>query len=252
MSEEAGGLLGLIRDSAIETYFQPIIDLESLTVVGLEALTRPTSTFSDASSMFGAAARLGLLPSLETVARRRIMARTRPWPGGALLFLNVSPDALAETGIAERIDDEARPTHSPQRMVIEVTETHADTSTIRDAAQALRRRGFQIALDDLGAGSQDLRRVVEIRPDWIKLDRELVRDIDRDPVRQQLVNSLAAFAARVSCNVVAEGVERADELLTLRRLGVSHAQGYLIARPAESFESATIAANRRTRRLMAA
>ncbi len=252
--EGAGGLLGLIRDSAIETYFQPIIDLGELKVIGLEALTRPADTeiFPDASAMFSAAATLGLLPSLETVARRRIMSRAKPWPTSALLFLNLSPDALAEAGVAERIDSEVRPTHQPSRVVIEITESHADTATIRDAAKTLRRRGFQIALDDLGAGSQDLRRVVEIRPDWIKLDRELIRDIDRDPIRQQLVNSLASFARRVACNVVAEGVERVDELLALRRLGVSHAQGYLIAHPSTCHQCATTTASRELPRLLAA
>ncbi len=247
-------LLSIIQTSAIETYFQPIIDLHAMEVIGLEALSRPREreTFADASEMFRAAAELGLLPSLETVARRRIMSKTSSWAGNALLFLNVSPDALIETGLVDRLDNEIRATHTPSRVVIEVTEAHADTSAIRDAATTLRKRGFQIALDDLGAGSQDLRRVVEIRPDWIKLDRELVRGIDQDPIRQQLVNSLAAFAARVACKVVAEGIERVDELVTLRRLGVSHAQGFLIARPSTSFEAASETARREMPRLLAA
>ena len=115
------------------------------------------------------------------------------------------------------------------RIVAELTE-HTRVDDYRgllDALAPLRRQGLRIAVDDAGAGYAGLRHVLRLEPDLIKLDLELIRDIHTDPAKRALVT----FAADTSAILVAEGIETADELATLRALGVPYGQGYHLARP---------------------
>ena len=86
-------------------------------------------------------------------------------------------------------------------------------------------------IDDAGAGFSSLKHVLGLHPDAIKLDLALTRDIDTDPVRRALAASLVAFAREIGATIVAEGIETRGELETLRALGVTHGQGYYLARP---------------------
>ncbi|MCA9290351.1 MAG: EAL domain-containing protein [Phycisphaerales bacterium] len=122
----------------------------------------------------------------------------------------------------------------PKQIVLEITE-RAETAFIDDLLARivdLRAMGFEIAIDDVGAGDSGLNRIAALRPDWLKLDRELVRDIDADLYKQNLIRYFARFARLSNINVIAEGIEREAELWTLMDLGISHAQGFLLGRPA--------------------
>jgi len=99
------------------------------------------------------------------------------------------------------------------------------------ATERLRAAGAQIAVDDAGAGYASFRHILKLRPAMIKLDLEIVRDVDSDPVRRALTRSLVSFAAEADAVLVAEGIETEAELTVLRRLGVGFGQGYLLARP---------------------
>jgi EAL domain-containing protein (putative c-di-GMP-specific phosphodiesterase class I) len=129
--------------------------------------------------------------------------------------------------------------------VIEVTEhaAVADYDALADCLRPLRERGVRLAIDDAGAGFASLRHILRLSPDVIKLDRTLCADIDTDPARHALATALIAFAAQIGSSVVAEGIERPEELLTLRALGVPYGQGFFLARPAQlpvdPFEIAT-------------
>jgi EAL domain-containing protein (putative c-di-GMP-specific phosphodiesterase class I) len=119
------------------------------------------------------------------------------------------------------------------RIVIEITE-HTDVDDYEDvvrALQPLRQRGIRLAIDDAGAGYSSLRHILNLQPDYIKLDMDLIRHIDIDPARRALASALIAFARDTDSTIIAEGVETASEFATLQSLGVEQAQGYFLGRP---------------------
>lgn len=218
--------------------FQPIVDLAKTRVAGLEALARPTPTpsFQTPAELFDRAQELGMLWAVEDAMRRATFRAASPWPDDLLLFLNTTPDVLAHQGFADALLDAASSIGglAAENIVIEITERSADAqfSAMNRSIERLRSEGVQIALDDVGAGSNGLNRITQLRPAWLKLDRGLISGIDQDPIRRELVRSLVDFASRSDVRVIGEGVERRAELSTLVELGVGYAQGFLIGCPA--------------------
>ena len=237
ISQSHQDLIDAIQGRRLGAAFQPIVDLTRSRILGVEALVRPrpTASFSTPSELFDRAEQLGLLWSLEDAIRRATFRAASPWPEATLLFLNTTPDVMAHPMFADALLDAASEIAdlSPDRLVIEITERAADThlSRVREASDLLRSRGVQIALDDVGAGENGLKRITQVRPDWLKLDREMISGIDRDPIRQHLVRSLVDFASSAGVGVIAEGIERRAELSTVVSLGVEYAQGFLIGCP---------------------
>lgn len=113
---------------------------------------------------------------------------------------------------------------------------------LQTALRGLRRRGVRIAVDDAGAGYASFRHILRLQPDLIKLDVTLTRRIDLDQPRRALAAALIGFARDTSAAIVAEGVEKAAELRTLRLLGVTAAQGYHLGRPEELASSGRLPA----------
>jgi EAL domain-containing protein (putative c-di-GMP-specific phosphodiesterase class I) len=124
--------------------------------------------------------------------------------------------------------------HDPTRVILELTEHDVVDryEPLVDTLWGLRRSGVRLSVDDAGAGFASLRHIMKLAPDFIKLDRELVSGIDLDPVRRALTRALLDFAGDTGAQVIAEGVETADELTVIRDFGVPLAQGYHLARPA--------------------
>ena len=122
--------------------------------------------------------------------------------------MNLSPSLLADPLALALLDD------LPERLVIELTEQEAvsDYARLRHDLEPWLSRGVRVAIDDTGAGYSSLRHVIELTPDFLKLDRELVRDLDTDKNRRALVRAMAAFASEVGTSVIAEGVETQTEL----------------------------------------
>jgi EAL domain-containing protein (putative c-di-GMP-specific phosphodiesterase class I) len=237
VSDAHQDLVDAIQGRRLGTAFQPIVDLVRGRILGVEALVRPrpTPSFSTPAELFDRAEQLGLLWILEDAIRRATFRAANPWPEATLLFLNTTPDVIAHESFPDTLLDAASEIAelSPDRLVIEITERSTETnlSRVRDAIDVLRSRGVQIALDDVGAGENGLKRITQVRPDWLKLDRGLIAGIDSDPVRQHLVRSLVDFASSTGVGVIAEGIERRAELSMIVSLGVGHAQGFLIGCP---------------------
>lgn len=221
----------------VTTVYQPIVDLERSTICAYEALTRtlPGSAFANPSVLFDAAEACGMLWELEVVTRRQALRQAADWPAGVLLFLNCTPQVIADDRFADTLMAELAQTPglSPHRIVLEVTERSENQHVEGLHRQTLRlqQHGFQLAIDDVGAGTSGLNRIMLLRPQWLKLDRELVEGIDLDPVKTNLVRFLAHFARLSGVTMIGEGIEREGELEQLIRLGVHCAQGYLIGRP---------------------
>ncbi|MEW5992521.1 MAG: EAL domain-containing protein [Chloroflexota bacterium] len=216
----------IIADRGFLPVFQPIVELAMRTVVGYEALTR----FTDGSrpdQIFAEAHRCGLPLELEAATLGAIFEAAGALPGAAWLNINVSPElVLAGEPLAALLAGTDRP------VVLELTE-HVAISDYPALRAALERLGptVRLAVDDAGAGFASLRHILELGPDYVKLDRAIVRRVDRDPARQALVAGLVDFATRTGATLIAEGVETEAEVRQVERLGVPLAQGYRLGRP---------------------
>ena len=232
--DRADDFRGLLEPGAIRAVFQPIVRLSDLQPVGYEGLARfpspPGLVALPPDVTLAAAARSGLRDDIE-VACWAAMAEAGKPPAGRLLFVNVAPDALGHPGLARLAG------RLPSRLVIELTEQDAvqDIRRIQERLRPWIARGALVAVDDAGAGFTSLEYVAEIRPDFLKLCRRMVTNVDLDPSRQAVLRATVAFAREVGARVVAEGVERPEELEVLRAAEVDFGQGWLFGRPGEAW-----------------
>jgi EAL domain-containing protein (putative c-di-GMP-specific phosphodiesterase class I) len=214
----------------IATHYQPIWDVETRQPVGLECLSRFAATPSRPPDVwFNEAAEVGLGEALElTAIRLALAAFSAPLPPETYLAVNASPATILSRHFAATLVEKPL-----ERIVLEITE-HAhveDYDLLLQALAPLRRNGLRLAVDDAGAGYSSLQHILHLRPDLIKLDMDLTRHVDLDPVRRALASALIKFAAETDSQIIAEGVETASELKTLKALGVERVQGYFLGRP---------------------
>ena len=227
----------ILQEQTINTLFQPIIRLPGREVVGFEALSRgPEGSYLEsAENLFGFTERAGLLGEIELVCVERALSNAARLAAGSTLFLNVSMHGL------EFIESEGKGLKglmeaagwSPRSCVLEITErTYAESpSRMRERVAELRKHGFRIAIDDMGTGYSALNVLAELQPDFIKLDKMLVRDLAREPIKRNLVSAFTGFALNSQSLVIAEGVEHEEEMLVLQELGVVLQQGYYFGHP---------------------
>ncbi|MCI0572780.1 MAG: EAL domain-containing protein [Myxococcaceae bacterium] len=212
--------------------FQPIVDVPGGAVLGHEVLTRNAAGDCPFDADLEPRARRQLERECLVGALRRMRSLGGELPSTAW-FLNTSPEAVCAPGFPELLRAEAGPALLPQ-LVLELTEREevADARLLQHRLHELAGSGVRVALDDFGAGHSGLLTLVHTMPAFLKLDMSLIRALNLHPYRQHLVRALVAFAANVEAVLVAEGVEAWDELETLLAVGVRHAQGYLVGRPA--------------------
>lgn len=211
--------------------FQPIVDLHLRRTVGYEALARfADSPARGPDEWFAEADSVGLRTELELRAIELALDALQQIPDEAYLAVNASPQTIATPGLLDLL---ARV--PPRRVVIEVTEHAAigDYDAFARHVERLRAAGARLAVDDAGAGFSSFHHVLRLAPEIIKIDREITRGVHRDRRFTALAAALAAFAEQTDAALVAEGVETDDQLRALHRLGVSHAQGYLLGRPGD-------------------
>ncbi len=226
----------LLTDGSVITAFQPILCLETRKVVGVESLTR-FSGYQELSPevRFIEAASVGLDVELEILALRTALTTGASLPPGLYVAANLSPRACLDPRLAAAIVESAIP---PRRIVLEVTERHevGNYGPLADALAPLRRAGLRIAVDDAGAGFASMRHILQLKPDLIKLDREIIAGIDTDPAQRALGAAMVGFSSEIGAALVAEGIETEAELAAVTELGMTAAQGYLIGRPSLSPE----------------
>ena len=228
----------VIDQLLIASHFQPIVDLFSGQILGWEILSRGPPWLPGPTEMFAETERIGRGVDLE-VACRKVALRTiaqlpRPMRDRRF-FVNVSPEVFIDPKLMDgfmKTDFEAHGLDQ-RNFVIEITEKESivDYAAFEGQIRHYVDRGFQIALDDFGAGHSGLVTLVTCSPHYMKLDMSLCRDIHHHGYKQHLVKSLVVFAGSVDTKLMAEGVETWEELETLARLGVRLAQGYLFAKP---------------------
>lgn len=223
-----------LRDRAVYIDLHPILVADTLQVYGYEALARgELRTLRSPEIMFDVAAEADLLWELGRLCRSKaIEAMTQRLTRGELLFLNVDPHDFADPEFSQ-LDREVA---TPERVVIEITERTAikDYPKFRERLKALRERGYRFAVDDAGSGYAGLGSIANLEPDFIKLDISLINCIDTNFIKQNLVETMVRFANDQGAQVIAEGVERAEEYETVRGLGVHLVQGFFLHRPSEN------------------
>ena len=222
-------ITALVGSAAFRPVYQPIVELASGLTVGFEALTR-FDNGSRPDEVFAAADLCGMGLELEAVTLEAALVGALVLPEEAWLSVNVSPAFLAEAGaLVDLLTGRSRP------IVLEVTE-HQTIPSYARLHEVLERLGpgIRLAVDDAGAGIANFNHLVELRPDFVKIDIGLVRGVDADPSRRAVVAGLVHFAAQAGCQVLAEGIETQAELATVIELGVTLGQGYVLAKPADA------------------
>jgi diguanylate cyclase (GGDEF)-like protein len=215
------GLVGLA--------LQPIVELASTAVVGMEALARfPSDSGAGPDLLLAEADVAGLAVELELLVYETAIQRISDLPTDCYLAVNASPALIlsaAFTTILERLP--------LSRVVIEITEHSRieDYDAIRLTLEPARRQGLRLAIDDVGAGFAGFNHMLGLEPDVIKLDVSVIRHVHAHAGRRSLVTSMIAFGQQVGAAIVAEGIETPEELDVLRQLGVRYGQGFLLGRP---------------------
>jgi diguanylate cyclase (GGDEF)-like protein len=225
---EQAELRALLADpSQVSAVFQPIVDLRTHEIVGYEALARfAVDAGHTTQEWFDMAHRHGLATELETVAVAAALA-VPDRPESTTLALNISPMVLlngrAQLGLPDDLSG----------LTVEVTEDALVTegSDLELALLDLRSRGARIAVDDVGAGYAGFAQLIRIRPDVIKLDRSLIRDVNTNPTKAAVIEAFVQYAQRTGALICAEGIETASELHVVTQLGAAIGQGYHLARP---------------------
>ncbi len=236
--ERRRSFLGVLVAEDVGILFEPIASLATREVLGFEALARGPagSDVQTPGAFFQRAEEADLLFEADSLCRRRALAAARGLPPGKRLFLNCLPSAIRDPsfrGAALRETLE-RMHLRPSDVVFEISERESigNFAIFREARDHFASLGLGVALDDVGVGYSSLEAVMELAPDFIKVDQSLVRGIDDDPPRQELLRALNGVAAKLGARIIAEGIETREELEALQRLGVPYGQGYLLGRAA--------------------
>jgi EAL domain-containing protein (putative c-di-GMP-specific phosphodiesterase class I)/response regulator of citrate/malate metabolism len=219
----------VLDDGLLRMVFQPIVDIESRETIGFEALARFPEHFGIRPDVwFADAAEAGLGEELELAAVELALENLTAVPPDGFLSVNLSPETAMGSRCGELLGSV-----QAGRVVVEMTEHAAveDYELLRGAVGRLGKAGIRIAVDDTGAGFASLRHIIQLSPAFIKLDVSLTRGIHKDKSRRALAAALTAFANELGASIIAEGVEKEEELDVLRALGVPYAQGYLLGRP---------------------
>jgi EAL domain-containing protein (putative c-di-GMP-specific phosphodiesterase class I) len=227
--EQVQRIQQILNDGLITMVFQPIIDLQTGEVRGVESLARLTAEPRRSPDLwFIEATNVGLGVELELRAIREALLQLDMLPPSVYMSINAGPATAASAVLREVLE-----TVPLNRVVLEVTEHDAvsDYEALLDSLKDLRSRGLRLAVDDMGSGYANLRHILRLAPDIIKLDVELTRGIDVDTPKRALASSFANFAREIGAKIVAEGMETKPEYETLKELGVHLGQGYYLARP---------------------
>jgi EAL domain-containing protein (putative c-di-GMP-specific phosphodiesterase class I) len=208
--------------------YQPIVRATDGSSFGHEALVRSVErALPDPGALFSAAEELGRVSEVGRAVRRLVAADLRD---GMTCFLNVHPQDLSDPTLAAATAPLAERAH---QVVLEVTERAAldGVLDLRERVRELRRLGYRIAVDDLGAGYAGLTSFASLEPDVVKLDMSIVRGADQEPMKRKLIAAMTTLCRDLGILTVAEGIETAAERQVLCDLGCDLLQGFLIGRP---------------------
>ncbi|GLY30216.1 EAL domain-containing protein [Kineosporia sp. NBRC 101731] len=225
----------VLSDGGPKIVYQPQLSLSRMTVEGYEALARfPGSPIRGTEDWFSRARELGLGTALESAAVASALARRHERPAGTTIAVNVSPTVLTSPSFVAVLPADLT------GIEIELTEHEwsPGTDVLRRRLDQLRERGARVAIDDVGTAHSGLRRVMDLVPDKLKLDRALVQGVADNPSKAALIRAVVDLAEQIGATVCAEGVENLDDLEAVAALDVASAQGWAVGLPQPEFRAA--------------
>jgi len=229
----------IIENKLITTVFQPIFDVENEIIVGYEALTRgPANTDLYApDALFAQAKRYNLTSELELLCRENAINKFVELKLTGRLFLNICLEVMLNKdhpyGETSKLVEKAG--LSPQQVVIEISEKSPfpENDLLLKAIHKYRKFGFDIAIDDIGAGYSGLKQWSYLRPDIVKIDRYFIEQCEQDLMKREFLKILFELGRISNAHVIAEGIETKAEFELLRELGMIYSHGFFLAKPLE-------------------
>lgn len=226
----------VINEKKFHTVFQPIISLKNAKILGYEALTRLDldDCILTIEEFFHIAEELGYLWKVEEMTRKKALDTLKEKDYHSKLFINVDPnvikDPLFQSGVTKSYLESFN--LSPEQVVFEITERHSiNDASFQNIVQHYKNQNFELAIDDFGNGYAGMNRICALNPKYIKIDREIITDINQNTIKQSIVESMVHLCLKNNICLIAEGIETNAELETLIQLGVCFGQGYLIQKP---------------------
>ena len=224
----------IISEKQLKACFQPLRRLTDGTIMGYEALIRGPQgrALERPDALFAVSHQNDMDVELESLCLETIFARLPRAVAASRLFVNASATFLRHPIFLNARNLTAINKSHPD-VVIEISEKEVvgDYSTFRSILDVLRGAGLKIAIDDAGSGYSGLETILYLRPAYIKVADSLVRNLEADPIKREIIASLAAIGRRVDATVIAEGIEREEEHRALIDLSIEYGQGYLLGRP---------------------
>ncbi|HHW36211.1 MAG TPA: EAL domain-containing protein [Bacillales bacterium] len=245
----------IMENQSLNTFFQPILKLDSGKTIGYEVLNRPADSklFPNTEKFYDFIGQSDQVFSFECFCRnlslRRFIDRLTEdaHKDTSLIFLNIHPNVLLDGSyhsgetlqLLNELGIEAR------QVVFELTEKSAvtDFSLFEKVLSNYRAQGFRIAIDDVGSGYNSLKTLIYLKPEFVKLDRSLIQNIDQNLEQQQLVTLIIEYAKQSFTKVIAEGIETVNELKFVRENGVHYGQGYAFGKPDEEIRPGSMPQN---------
>jgi len=226
----------LLRERVVTAY-QPIKKIQEGTVYGFEALSRGArgSGLESAGALFGAAEANSLLVELDRLCRKRALLSSGRVPSNTKIFVNTLPATMRDPQFRDKalIDFLEKAQVTPARIVIEITEGEAidKLEMFRETMAYFKGVGMSFAVDDVGAGISGLNTIAKLRPQYLKIDMGLVRDVHVNSVNRAMVKAIIGIGHGIDAKVIAEGISNEEEAQVLQAMGVDFGQGYHLGSP---------------------
>lgn len=239
-------LRDIMGNKEVHTLFQPIVDLKNAEIIGYEALSRgpKDSPLHSPIKLIEQATKDKTLWMLEVLFREKALSAASKGGLSSLLFLNVDPNVVNDPNFISGFTRQYIEEHGlmPEKIVFEITERSVidNFKSFRSALQHYTDQGYRTAIDDTGAGYSNLSMISQIKPNFIKIDMDLVRGVDKDTFKQAIIKSFVWLANFTNTKLIAEGIETMGEAKMLISLGVHAGQGYLLGRPSNQFAAVDV------------
>jgi len=234
-------LLQLLDNNGLTAWFQPIFSRQNGEIYGYEALARVREGLAlnlNIYKLFKKALEEGLISSLDMQCRENAFSRARELGfshKNAYLFVNICPPTLVHPDHRGGLTDQMVEIYDipRDRIILEITEKESvkNEDLFLRSIKHYRKRGYKIAIDDFGVGYGGLKMLSMVQPDYIKIDRHFIDHLDRSPFKYNLVDAMATVCHRLGIMVIAEGIERQEELELVSRFGIDLFQGFYLERP---------------------
>lgn len=231
-------LVTIIQQGRFTSHMQPIVDIRDKRTFGYEFVLRPAGEFPfKPYELFQVAQETGLHSFLDRQARiSAIQASVGVLPNGIKRFINFLPSSIYNPNycLSHTFEAVEKYNLNPTDFVFEVVETERilDMEHLQSIFRVYQRNGMKVALDDVGSGFATVEALEQLKPDFVKIDRDLISDCDTNDTKQKKLAEIMRVSRSLGAQVLAEGIERKEEYLFVLDLGIDLAQGYLFGKPA--------------------